>query len=126
MTSINNEPSRTASDRSPAPAPAETETTTSDNEYPPQLHAGAVGYGPDYGKGAVCCFSIDMLCVLIKDCTKGFEDKLQGLKEELKGKMLHKPELIQHGHELRTGEAKKQADVRLSSHASSSNSPSSS
>ncbi|PIL31460.1 hypothetical protein GSI_06161 [Ganoderma sinense ZZ0214-1] len=82
-----------------SPAPAETDTTTSDNTYPPQRHAGAVGYGPEYGKGT------------------GTSDKLQGLKEEFKGKVLRKPELVQHGRDLRTGELKRkemEADVGLS------------
>ncbi|KAM5536048.1 hypothetical protein V8D89_010306 [Ganoderma adspersum] len=90
-----NEASRTL-DRSPALA--ETDPTASDNTYPPQRHTGAVGYGPEYGKGT------------------GTADKLQGLKEEFKGKVLHKPELVQHGRELRSGELKrkeKEADSEM-------------
>ncbi|KAI1793199.1 hypothetical protein LXA43DRAFT_1003367 [Ganoderma leucocontextum] len=82
MTGIDEASGRTP-DRSPTPA--ESSTTTSDTAYPPQLHAGAVGYGPEYGKGA------------------GTSDKLQGLQQELKGKILRKPELVQHGRELRSG-----------------------
>jgi hypothetical protein len=39
---------------------------------------------------------------------QGFSEKVAGLKEEAKGKILHKPELVQHGHDLRTGDLKKQ------------------
>lgn len=99
-----------------SPAPAETDPTAADNTYPPQRHAGAVGYGPEYGKGTVRRPSINTLCVSLIGCMKGTSDKLQGLKEEFKGKLLHKPELVQHGRELRTGELKRkenEADVRL-------------
>lgn len=34
-------------------------------------------------------------------------DKIGGLTEEVKGKMLKKPEVAQHGHDRRTGELKK-------------------
>ncbi|CDO70104.1 hypothetical protein BN946_scf184806.g31 [Trametes cinnabarina] len=60
-----------------------------DDGYPEQKHAGAVGYGPEYNKGA----------------TTG--DKIEGLKEEVKGKILRKPDVVEHGRELRTGELKK-------------------
>jgi hypothetical protein len=39
---------------------------------------------------------------------QGFSEKVAGFKEEAKGKILHKPELVQHGHDLRTGDLKKQ------------------
>ncbi|EJF67162.1 hypothetical protein DICSQDRAFT_47591 [Dichomitus squalens LYAD-421 SS1] len=71
------------------PAAPETQSSTEDSAYPPQRHAGAVGYGPEYGKGA------------------GTSDKLQGFQEEVKGKVLRKPDLVQHGHEMRTGQLKK-------------------
>jgi hypothetical protein len=58
-------------------------------EYPPQKHAGAVGYGPEYGEGA------------------GLGDKFDGFKEQLKGKMTGNQDLVQHGKELQTGELKK-------------------
>ncbi|KAH7920841.1 hypothetical protein BV22DRAFT_1107486 [Leucogyrophana mollusca] len=64
-------------------------TTFGDDDLPPQRHAGAVGLGPEYAKGA------------------GFVDKIGGLQEELKGKILRKPDIAQHGHERRTGELKK-------------------
>ncbi|KAG6329046.1 hypothetical protein ID866_10042, partial [Astraeus odoratus] len=57
--------------------------------YPPQRHAGAVGIGPEFGTHT------------------GFTEKLAGLKEEIKGKVLRKPELVQHGHDRRTGELRK-------------------
>ncbi|KAI0635200.1 hypothetical protein C8Q77DRAFT_1156521 [Trametes polyzona] len=72
-------------DDSPANSPA----PSNNGGYPEQKHAGAVGYGPEYGKGA----------------TTG--DKLTGLKDEVKGKVFRKPDLVEHGRELRTGEYKK-------------------
>ncbi|KAF8905086.1 hypothetical protein CPB84DRAFT_1960637 [Gymnopilus junonius] len=39
--------------------------------YPEQKHAGKVGYGPNYHSGAT------------------LEDKIEGLKDELKGKITH-------------------------------------
>ncbi|KAI0067086.1 hypothetical protein BV25DRAFT_1774580, partial [Artomyces pyxidatus] len=56
--------------------------------YPPQLHSGAVGYGPEYNQGP------------------GFSEQLQGVKEQIKGKLTHKPDLVEHGRERRTGELK--------------------
>ncbi|KAI0674320.1 hypothetical protein C8Q78DRAFT_967696 [Trametes maxima] len=79
---------------SPANSPA---PSNDQNGYPEQRHAGAVGYGPEYGKGA------------------STGDKLTGYKEEAKGKILRKPDLVEHGRELRTGELKKkqqEEDVR--------------
>ncbi|KAH9925832.1 uncharacterized protein B0H18DRAFT_841917, partial [Fomitopsis serialis] len=62
--------------------------------YPEQLHAGAVGLGPEYGRGV----------------TTG--DKLAGYKDELKGKVLRKPDVAQHGHDLRTGELKRREQAQ--------------
>ena len=48
---------------------------------------------------------------------QGTGDKLKGYEEELKGKILRKPDVVQHGHDLRTGELKRkqlEADVRHS------------
>ncbi|KAJ7088619.1 hypothetical protein C8R44DRAFT_892684 [Mycena epipterygia] len=59
-----------------------------DSTYPEQKHAGVVGYGPNYNKGA------------------GFVDKITGLKEELKGKVTKNPELVSKGHDRMTGELK--------------------
>ncbi|TFK95031.1 hypothetical protein K466DRAFT_508545 [Polyporus arcularius HHB13444] len=73
-----------------SPAPQQSKTEPSDG-YPEQKHAGAVGYGPEYGKGA------------------STGDKIAGFKEEVKGKLFHKPELVQHGQEMRTGALKKNA-----------------
>lgn len=33
---------------------SESAGTGANEEYPEQKHAGAVGYGPNYGKGVVC------------------------------------------------------------------------
>lgn len=71
----------------PANIPSD-ESKTSDlgpDGYPPQLHAGKVGYGPEYGKGA------------------GFADKVGGMKEQLVGKMKHDEGMIQHGKERQAG-----------------------
>ncbi|KAI0033473.1 hypothetical protein K488DRAFT_15006, partial [Vararia minispora EC-137] len=57
-----------------------------DGNYPPQLHAGKVGYGPEFGKGV------------------GMGEKLTGLKEELVGHAKHDPQLAQTGRDRRTGE----------------------
>ncbi|EMD36283.1 hypothetical protein CERSUDRAFT_95623 [Gelatoporia subvermispora B] len=87
-------------DKNDSPAPDSPSRLASDTggadqgkpeSYPEQRHAGAVGYGPDYQKGA----------------TMG--DKIDGYEEELKGKILRKPDLVQHGREMRTGELKKKA-----------------
>ncbi|KAJ7841045.1 hypothetical protein B0H14DRAFT_2587071 [Mycena olivaceomarginata] len=59
-----------------------------DSQYPEQKHAGAVGYGPNYNQGA------------------GFVEKITGLKEQVKGKVTHNPELAAKGHERMTGELK--------------------
>lgn len=44
-------------------------------------------------------------------------DKLEGLKEEIKGKVTRNPDKVQHGKEMRTGELKRkqheQDDVSL-------------
>ncbi|KAI0718954.1 hypothetical protein C8T65DRAFT_637544 [Cerioporus squamosus] len=71
-----------------SPAPQQNNPESNDG-YPEQKHAGAVGYGPEYGKGA------------------GTGDKITGMKEEVKGKLFHKPDLVQHGQEMRTGALKK-------------------
>ncbi|KAF9788435.1 hypothetical protein BJ322DRAFT_1106428 [Thelephora terrestris] len=60
-----------------------------DPDYPPQHHAGAVGLGPEFAKGA----SID--------------EKVDGLKQEIVGKIKRDPELVEHGRDLRTGELKR-------------------
>ncbi|KAF9269852.1 hypothetical protein L218DRAFT_293602 [Marasmius fiardii PR-910] len=57
-----------------------------DETYPPQHHAGAVGYGPNYHLGPT------------------FSDKMTGLKEEVKGKITRHPDLVKQGHDRRTGE----------------------
>ncbi|KAF8066728.1 hypothetical protein FPV67DRAFT_1496178 [Lyophyllum atratum] len=59
--------------------------STSDDEGN-QRHAGQVGYGPAYHQGP----------------TLG--DKFHGIKEEIKGKITGKPELMEKGRERKTGE----------------------
>ncbi|KAI6038523.1 hypothetical protein EDC04DRAFT_2693803 [Pisolithus marmoratus] len=65
-----------------------------DKGFPPQRHAGAVGLGPEYAT------------------TTSFPEKLQGLKDEIKGKISGKPELVEHGRERRTGELKRKERER--------------
>ncbi|KAJ1305155.1 hypothetical protein OPQ81_000189 [Rhizoctonia solani] len=67
-------------------------------QYPPQLHAGKVGYGPHYAE------------VHGKDT--GLGAKVTGVKEQLKGKITRNPELEQQGKERKTGElaTKQQAE----------------
>jgi hypothetical protein len=67
-------------------------------EYPEQKHAGAVGLGPEYGKGLPV------------------DEKLKGLKEEVEGKIIHNPELAEKGKERRTGELKKKKEREDDSH----------
>ncbi|KAF9048559.1 hypothetical protein BJ165DRAFT_1526003 [Panaeolus papilionaceus] len=72
--------------------PAQTNTKANapiDENLPPQLHAGKVGYGPNYRAGPT------------------LEEKVAGLKEELLGKVTHNKERVHHGHEIRTGEEKR-------------------
>ncbi|KAJ3738732.1 hypothetical protein DFH05DRAFT_1516698 [Lentinula detonsa] len=62
---------------------------STEEDYPEQRHAGAVGYGPNYRQGAT------------------LSDKISGLKEELKGKVTKNPELVEHGKEKKTGDLKR-------------------
>ncbi|KIL64938.1 hypothetical protein M378DRAFT_178534 [Amanita muscaria Koide BX008] len=73
--------SSSSSSQTAFPPPNET-------DYPEQKHAGRVGLGPNYSTDA------DM------------SDKLKGLYEEAKGKLLHEPELVERGHARRIGEVK--------------------
>ncbi|CAE6488294.1 unnamed protein product [Rhizoctonia solani] len=72
--------------------------TKEGEQYPPQIHAGKVGYGPHYAE------------VHGKDT--GLGAKMTGLKEQIKGKITRNHELEQKGKERKTGElaAKQQAD----------------
>lgn len=58
-------------------------------EYPEQRHAGAIGHGPEFQKGV------------------GVDEKIGGLKDQLKGKITRDPELVEYGRERRTGELKR-------------------
>ncbi|KAG1724349.1 hypothetical protein EDB19DRAFT_314643 [Suillus lakei] len=78
-----------------APTQPASESFTDDSQLPPQRHAGAVGLGPSYGQGV------------------GFGEKLGGLQEEIKGKIMKKPELVEHGRERRTGILKKKEQEQL-------------
>jgi len=63
-----------------------------DDGYPEQRHAGKLeGVGPEYGmQNRVTVF-----------------ERLQGVKEQVKGTILRKPDVKQHGKERMTGELKK-------------------
>jgi len=85
----------------PSSATAETGEQNDDNQvddkgvhYPEQKHAGKVGYGPNYAEmqGRV---------------TLG--ERVDGLKQEFKGKVKRDPEMVKHGHDVMTGEAKRRA-----------------
>ncbi|EJU05546.1 hypothetical protein DACRYDRAFT_19997 [Dacryopinax primogenitus] len=69
---------------------AETEQPPPPGEvYPPQLHAGKVGLGPMYHQGP------------------DLADRIGGFQEELRGKITHNAERVQHGHDRMTGELKR-------------------
>ncbi|CDR41695.1 RHTO0S06e04346g1_1 [Rhodotorula toruloides] len=53
--------------------------------YPEQVHAGKLGYGPHYAGNP------------------GISDQLKGTEEIIKGKLTHKPELVQQGHDRKDG-----------------------
>ncbi|TEB14350.1 hypothetical protein FA13DRAFT_1782603 [Coprinellus micaceus] len=63
--------------------------TQPEGGYPPQLHTGKVGYGPNYHM----------------EPTLG--EKYEGLKEEVKGKVKRNPEQVQHGKDMISGESKR-------------------
>ncbi|KZP18489.1 hypothetical protein FIBSPDRAFT_707528, partial [Athelia psychrophila] len=67
---------------------------TDPDELPEQRHAGAVGYGPNYQRGV------------------GTGEKIAGTIEEIKGKILKKPDVAEHGHLRKTGELGKQAEAQ--------------
>ncbi|KAJ7621230.1 hypothetical protein FB45DRAFT_1062248 [Roridomyces roridus] len=61
-------------------------TVEGDSTYPEQKHAGKVGLGPNYHRGA------------------DLGDKMAGFKESVKGKITHNPDLAAKGHDRMTGE----------------------
>ncbi|KAI0729200.1 hypothetical protein C8Q72DRAFT_778626 [Fomitopsis betulina] len=85
--------SPSANSQAPTASRDDTDAENGSDGYPEQRHAGAVGLGPEFGRGV----------------TTG--DKIEGYKEELKGKILRKPDVVQHGHDLRTGELKRREDA---------------
>ena len=81
-------------------------------EYPPQRHAGQVSIGPYYNVGPVSRSASSQTPV---NRVQSMEDRIAGLKAEVLGKIEHKPELVNQGRELRSGEAKRKkmhGDVR--------------
>ncbi|KAG1733924.1 uncharacterized protein EDB91DRAFT_1148102 [Suillus paluster] len=83
------QPKRRSTASPTAKAPTQSAPKSDDSQLPPQRHAGAVGLGPSYNQGV------------------GFGDKISGLQEEIKGKIMKKPELVEHGREKRMGVLKK-------------------
>lgn len=87
------------------PAPTEPE-----GGYPEQKHAGAVGYGPEYGRMHQ---AVSQTCKPVKDrqlisiIPQTAIEKFEGLKEQLVGKVTHNADKAEHGRELRTGELKR-------------------
>ncbi|KAG6831557.1 hypothetical protein H0H92_009476 [Tricholoma furcatifolium] len=57
--------------------------------YPPQRHAGKVGYGPAYHIGPT------------------FGERIKGYEEEVKGHLTHDPALTEHGKQLASGEIRR-------------------
>ncbi|KXN82940.1 hypothetical protein AN958_02023 [Leucoagaricus sp. SymC.cos] len=66
-----------------------TNSSTEQSAYPEQRHAGKVGYGPNYHPEAT------------------MTDKIVGLSEEIHGKLAHKPDLIERGHDKKTGKTRR-------------------
>jgi len=83
------------------------ETEIKKQDLPPQRHAGQVGYGPNYNPDAVATVSDIHSKLLMLKVSQTIQEKITGLKEELKGKAKHNPELVKHGHEIRSGENKR-------------------
>ncbi|KAG6890339.1 hypothetical protein C0992_002322 [Termitomyces sp. T32_za158] len=82
-------------------SPSESPDPVTGAVYPPQRHAGKVGYGPQYHLGPT------------------FGEKVKGYEEELKGHLTHNHELVEHGKMMVSGELKK----REREHDMKSNSP---
>ncbi|KAG6890042.1 hypothetical protein C0995_012499 [Termitomyces sp. Mi166 len=57
--------------------------------YPPQRHAGKVGYGPQYHIGPTIA------------------ERIQGYEEELRGHLTHNHALVEHGRMMVSGELKR-------------------
>jgi hypothetical protein len=72
-------------------SPTNTASKSPDNDmsdYPEQKHAGVVGYGPNYTNRV------------------GLGEKVEGIKEQIKGKLTKNPDLVEHGHLRQTGQLK--------------------
>ncbi|GAA5972637.1 hypothetical protein JCM8115_006455 [Rhodotorula mucilaginosa] len=77
---------RTATKENVAGGPgAGAAATEPEGGYPEQAHAGKLGYGPSYAGNS------------------GIADQLKGTEEKIKGKLFHKPELVQQGEERKAG-----------------------
>lgn len=54
--------------------------------------------------------SLRIVLLILWTMIQGVGEKLGGFTEEVKGKVLKKPEAVQHGHDRRTGELKKKEE----------------
>ncbi|KAF9240040.1 hypothetical protein BU15DRAFT_74268 [Melanogaster broomeanus] len=91
MSTNRDHPSEVRGNTQPEPTESSTQggNYTDDPSLPPQRHAGAAGLGPNYAFEA------------------SLGEKVSGLMEEIKGKILKEPALVEHGRERRTGELKR-------------------
>ncbi|KAG6819883.1 hypothetical protein H0H93_007762 [Arthromyces matolae] len=88
MSSVN--PTATSNNSSDLEAGHSETSSGSGTVYPPQLHAGKVGYGPHYHVGPT------------------IGERMKGYEEELKGHLTHNHALTEHGRMLVSGELKRQ------------------
>lgn len=85
-------------------------------EYPDQRHAGKVGYGPNFSTRAVRRCLRDTPASIVIHLASSLQtvlDKVVGLTQEARGKVMHKPDLVNAGHEKYTGEAKRRKALGL-------------
>jgi predicted nucleotidyltransferase len=77
--------------------------------------SGAVGYGPNFKSGPVSDASLRSKYMRLKDSLQGLGEKMDGIKEEIKGTITRNHDLVQHGKELKSGALKEKElnDVRL-------------
>jgi len=78
----------------PSQGPDNNSPTTGEG-YPTQQHAGKVGYGPNFNTRATIV------------------DKVAGLTQEARGKLMHKPDLVSAGHDRMTGDSKRRKALGL-------------
>jgi len=80
---------------------------SNNDDYPEQRHAGAVGYGPNYHRRTVSnkpILSVGHSCMN----NQGAGEIFQGIKEQLEGKIMGKPDLVEHGRLRQTDKLREQ------------------